>query len=104
MDGSIELRARIRVMLEVSLGSPEVTALPCGEVYRWSLRRMYGLTLYVTLDAPEHADVAHVTLSDGPRFQARPVESHLVRTEEDGRALVERIVRQWKSVGGQDGA
>ncbi|MCK6477622.1 MAG: hypothetical protein L6Q35_12420 [Phycisphaerales bacterium] len=56
--------------MRAALGEPEVSMVRDGEVYRWTLRRRMDLNFYVTLDSPEHLNLAHIMLSDGSRYQS----------------------------------
>ncbi|HZW06686.1 MAG TPA: hypothetical protein VFF65_06155, partial [Phycisphaerales bacterium] len=67
-----------------------------GELYRWTLPRHYDINMYVTMDSPEYKDLAHIMISDGPRFQEKPIVGVIVYTLEDADRLVERIVKQWE--------
>lgn len=77
-----------------ALGPPLVLTVREREIYRWSLERPYDLAMYVLLNAPEHPEMAHMAISDGPRFQARLVESFLVTTRDEAEQMVDRVVCQ----------
>jgi hypothetical protein len=82
--------------MRAALGEPEVSRVTAGELYRWTLRRLYDLNLYVTLDSPEHRNLAHIMVSDGPGHQREPIENFTIYTHEELDRLIERIVRQWR--------
>lgn len=87
--------------MRAALGEPEVSKVRDGEVYRWTLRRRMDLNSYVTLDSPEHHNLAHIMLSDGSRYQSKPILSVVIFTLEEADKLIRRIVMQWRGEGGQ---
>lgn len=96
MDAPTSLRSQIYARMQAALGIPEISHVSAGDIYRWTLPRHYDLTLYVTMDSPEHPDLAHIMLSDGPRYQDKPVVSFLVYSLQEADALIVRILEQWK--------
>ncbi|HYD01945.1 MAG TPA: hypothetical protein VEB22_12025 [Phycisphaerales bacterium] len=89
-------RQQVFERLKLALGEPETSRVQAGELYRWTLPRPYDVNMYVTMDSPEFKDLAHIMVSDGPRFQSKPLVSFIVYTLEEADDLVERIVKQWE--------
>jgi hypothetical protein len=84
-----------------AFGEPEVAKFTPGKIYRWCLLRgPYAMSMFITIDSPEFPDMAHVLISDGALHQAEPLVTASVYTLADADLLIERIRKQWQSVGG----
>ena len=94
------LRDQVIEKFVATLGKPEITEVKLGQIYRWTLDRggRY-MNVYVTVDSPEFPHLAHIMVSDGASHQVNPIETFTVFTHDEADTLLERIVRQWKSVG-----
>lgn len=80
-----------------AFGPPRVIPTEPGlAFYRWILDRPCGLSVYLTLNCPESAQIAHLILSD-PKQGADPVVSITIRTMPQVSAAIERIIRQWRN-------
>ena len=71
-------RQRAFELMRAALGEPEISRVASGDMYRWTLTRAFDLNFYVTMDSPEREDLAHIMLSDGPKYQEKPIESSVV--------------------------
>lgn len=65
------------------LGEPANIPVDNGTLYRWRLPRLGhpGLHFYVTIDAPELPQLAHIMVSDPAPDSDLPVRSFLVKNE-----------------------
>jgi hypothetical protein len=83
-----------------AFGEPEVGEFTPGKIYRWCLLRgPYAMSMFITIDSPEFPEMAHVLISDGAAHQAEPLAAVSVYTLPDADLLIQRITKQWKSVG-----
>lgn len=85
--------------MRAAFGEPEVAPVRDGDLYRWTLTRPDDLNLYVTLDSPEHTDLAHIMVSDSTKYQDKPLVSTIVYTLDEVDRLISRIQEQWKRPG-----
>ena len=90
------LREVVIAKAKAALGEPEVAAVECGFIYRWRLERgPTDFSVFVTIDSPEHPDIAHVMVSDSPRYQQDLIVSTIVQTPEQADILFSQILDQW---------
>jgi len=81
-----------------ALGEAEVSPVQGGNLYRWALQRgPYAITMHVTINSPEHTNLAHIMISDGSAYQIMPIVTITVYSLEEADALLQRIAGQWKS-------
>jgi hypothetical protein len=90
-------REQVVAKFHAALGEPEISCVRSGRLYRWSLARPNDLTMYVTINSPERADIAHVMISDGSAHQWEPIVTLTIQTHAEVDSLLGRIARQWKS-------
>ena len=90
------LREQVFDMMRTAFGEPEVAPVESGNLYRWTLRRQFDLNIYITMDSPEHSDLAHILVSDSTQYQSAPVVSTVVYSVEEAHALIKRILEQWR--------
>jgi hypothetical protein len=97
MESGRTYRDKVIAMLIDAFGEPEVSSVQSGNIYRWTLHRgPYGISMFITIDSPEYEDIAHVMISDAAHHQVEPVVSVTTTTIEEAKALIGRIVGQWK--------
>ena len=89
-------RDQILQRMLAAFDEPEVSTVESDHTYRWTLRRSHDLSMYVTMDGPEHASLAHIIVSDGVKYQDRPIISTVIHTLDEGDALIARLAKQWK--------
>jgi hypothetical protein len=83
-----------------AFGEPEVAVFTPGKIYRWCLLRgPHAMSMFITIDSPEFPEMAHVLISDGAWHQAEPLVAASVHTLADADLLIERIRKQWRSMG-----
>lgn len=90
------IRQQIYERVRQALGEPEISRVESGELYRWTLKRAYDVTMYITMDSPEHPNLAHIMISDSEKYQPKPVVSHLLYSIQEADQLIERIRKQWQ--------
>jgi hypothetical protein len=99
MEPSGSFREQVVKKFFAAFGDAEVVTVESGNLYRWTLRRgPYSVSMFVTLDSPEREDIAHVMISDSAHQQVEPVVAVTVYTLNEADALIDRIIKQWKSV------
>jgi hypothetical protein len=76
-------RAKALAAFTRLLGEPAAIAVENGTIYRWRRRRkgFHDVNVYITIDAPELPDFAHVMISDPAVRQGEPVRSFMIRGE-----------------------
>jgi hypothetical protein len=80
-----------------AFGEAEVSVIKAGKLYRWSLPRgPYSIGMFITIDSPEYTDIAHIMISDADSHQVEPVVAVTVRTLAEAKAVIDRIIAQWK--------
>lgn len=92
-------REHALLKMKAAFGEPEVARVRDGDLYRWTLTRPNDLNLYVTLDSPEHTDLAHIMVSDSTEYQDKPLVSTIVYSLDEVDQLISRIQEQWKHPG-----
>ncbi len=91
-------REQVIERLIAALGKPEVARVEAGNLYRWTLNRGPAtISMFVTIDSPEHPHIAHIIVSDGSAYQSQPVITSTVHTLEETDAIIAGILKQWKS-------
>ena len=67
------------------LGEPKRVPIDTGTIFRWQLPRKgsQDVHVYITIDAPELPDFAHVMVSDPSLTEGEPVRSFMIRQEKE---------------------
>jgi hypothetical protein len=71
------------------LGEPKHVPVDSGTIYRWRLPRKgrHNVNVYITIDAPELPEFAHVMVSDPSATQGEPVRSFMIRGADEFEAV-----------------
>ncbi|HYE61354.1 MAG TPA: hypothetical protein VD997_05105 [Phycisphaerales bacterium] len=68
-----------------ALGPPTEIPVDNGTIYRWKLPRKgtHDVNVYITIDAPELPDIAHIMISDPAKGADEPIKGFTVRNESE---------------------
>jgi hypothetical protein len=75
------------------LGEPTHIPVQNGTIYRWALPRKgrNDINIYITIDAPELPNMAHIMISDPAKEADQPIKNFTVRDEAEFPSVIAYI-------------